>query len=750
MLTLSLPWQASPSVWRAALLLLLSSLSHWLALSPQELAVQALTVAAGLCLPRLLPGVPRAAVISLLFVGSAAAWVLLLVGPEAGAVIGVLLLGAWLRLVEGQDRRSLASVALLAVVLAALSLIASPSSWILLGLPPFAWLLVELLLLLSTEGEALPRPALARQAGRVLALSLPVTVALFVLFPRLSGSLLDIGFAVGLPVFVELRGEGERAPISTRLSLEETAARASGDGRVMIVEFKEHGKVPYHDGPPPAWRLYWRGPVFWRYDGSDWHARDGWDARSKQMRGRFNAKSWQRTVENKWRIADYEVNLFPHGGTWLYALDLPERVAPSSFLTRDFQLINMNPISEPLRYRLTSYLFYEVTQALKPSERALALELPEGENPRLAALAEALREQSADPRDLVNRALERFTDGYVYTTDYPALEGRHQIDRFYFDTRSGHAVHFAGSFVLLMRAAGIPARLVAGYRGGSFMDLTNIVTVRESDTYAWVEVWLEDVGGWVRVDPARPLSLPGWGSLGNGLDLSAGAAEEQDPATDAASAESLSPTEAERPVTEDGTATPPRTEASRDGDSSGSFDLAATAQRVWCDWVMGYGAREQVELYHGLDLGRATWKRLLLLCAAAVLLATAAGVLLLLVVDRLRRRRLERARDRPALLYDRFCKKLARAGVERRPWEGPRDLAQRLLRLDGRGGPSGQAAAELIERYISLRYAPPKPEQARLLAEFDRRVQRFRPARAGMTDSRKGFIDNSLTDAEKR
>ena len=85
------------------------------------------------------------------------------------------------------------------------------------------------------------------------------------------------------------------------------------------------------------------------------------------------------------------------------------------------------------------------------------------------------------------------------------LLGRDSVDDFLFETQRGFCEHFASAFTFLMRAAGIPARVVTGYQGGYFNTLGNYLVVRQSDAHAWAEVWLQG-RGWVRVDPTGAVS----------------------------------------------------------------------------------------------------------------------------------------------------------------------------------------------------------------------------------------------------
>src|SRR6185437_15769255 len=101
---------------------------------------------------------------------------------------------------------------------------------------------------------------------------------------------------------------------------------------------------------------------------------------------------------------------------------------------------------------------------------------------------------------IVQAALALFHDGGFRYTLAPAPLGRDAMDDFLFDTREGFCEHYSSAFTVLMRAAGIPARVVTGYQGGYWNALGGYLLVRNSDAHAWSEVWLAG-HGWVRVDP---------------------------------------------------------------------------------------------------------------------------------------------------------------------------------------------------------------------------------------------------------
>src|SRR5690606_31259446 len=123
-----------------------------------------------------------------------------------------------------------------------------------------------------------------------------------------------------------------------------------------------------------------------------------------------------------------------------------------------------------------------------------ALRLPAGFNPRAVALARQWRSEAgtgpgADAA-IVDRALDWIRADFGYTLTTPLL-GRHAVDEFLFDQQAGFCEHFSGAFVVLMRAAGIPARAITGYVGGYRNPFGDYWIVRNSDAHAWVEVWLD-------------------------------------------------------------------------------------------------------------------------------------------------------------------------------------------------------------------------------------------------------------------
>src|SRR5699024_8490090 len=110
-----------------------------------------------------------------------------------------------------------------------------------------------------------------------------------------------------------------------------------------------------------------------------------------------------------------------------------------------------------------------------------------------------------DDRALIDHVLNWLrTEPFYYSLQAAPL-GRHGADEFLFDLRRGYCEYYASAFAVLMRAAGIPTRIVTGYQGGFWQQGGEYLLVRQSDAHAWVEVWLAG-SGWTRVDPTAAVS----------------------------------------------------------------------------------------------------------------------------------------------------------------------------------------------------------------------------------------------------
>ena len=459
----------------------------------------------------------------------------------------------------------------------------------------------------------------ARLALRMALAGAPIVVALFLLFPRFAP-------LWGMPSD-PLAG---RSGLSSTMTVGNVAELALDDGIALRVKF---------DGaPPPQRELYFRGPVLSRFDGREWTAAGGGDG--------FDAALGPppRDLRVRGTPIDYEVTLEPSRRPWLLTLDVaPEAPAlPPRWRARqtpDAQWITMRPVGELLRYRAQSFadFSYGLSGWDGQPRRDLGayLALPAGYNPRTLALAETLRRQApdGDARAIIDAALQRLrSGGYTYTLE-PGVVGRETADEFWFDTKAGFCEHIASAFVVLLRAAGVPARIVTGFQGGEMNGVDGYWTVRNADAHAWTEVWLAG-SGWVRIDPTGAV-LPG----------------------------RVGQTERLRP--------PPGLVASAIGTLNPNLlrRWRATWEAVnnrWNQWVLNYTQERQFKLLQSLGFEQPSWQDLGKLLAgllSAAALAAAAWAAW------------ERSRHDPWLrLLERVRQRLRRLGLDVPPSAAPRQL----------------------------------------------------------------------------
>jgi len=321
----------------------------------------------------------------------------------------------------------------------------------------------------STAQAGLDNRAAMLLAGRSLLFALPLAVMLFVFFPRLPGAFWAIP-----------RSDQALTGLGDSMSPGSIAQLTNS----YDVAFRAHFEGP----PPPPQELYWRGPVLHEFDGFTWR-------RTAHSFARMQPLQYLGT-EYRYRIA-----LEPSAQRWWFSLDTTTGSPASKvYFTFDYQLISAEPVTEGANYTLVSYTRTRAMQPLPQLARRYDTQLSGERNPKSRALAVKLRSGAASDDAYVAAVLDLFrTGGFAYTLTPPRL-GFDSVDDFLFDTRLGFCGHYASAFVLMMRAAGIPARVVTGYLGGEWNPMGRYFVVRQSDAHSWAEVWL-DGRGWTRIDP---------------------------------------------------------------------------------------------------------------------------------------------------------------------------------------------------------------------------------------------------------
>jgi len=572
-------------------------------------------------------------------------------GIEAGTSFLVLMAGV--KLLETRNSRDLTVVVFICYFLLYAALLRDQQ------LRQLPWLLAGVLVATGalmrvhagTAGDSL-REVLRRTAVLMLQAA-PLALALFLLFPRLPGPFW--GIAAGNSARTGLNDEMTPGDISDLSVSGEPAFRVRFLGAV----------------PPPAQR-YWRGPVLHEFDGRSWR------------RARDQAFPLQEIVPAGEPV-EYQVTLEPHDRNWILALDLatqwPEREAYRSF---DFQLLAPRPLTELTTYRLSSHTQYRAGLALPESVRRKDLQLPQEGNPRARALGRELAARHAqDPQAIAAAMLRSFREQpFVYTLDPPKL-AENAVDEFLFETRKGFCEHYASAFTFVMRAAGVPARVVLGYQGGELNPIGGYMLVRQSDAHAWSEIWIES-RGWVRMDPTAAVAPE---RIERGLIGSVGANE---------------------PV-------PGRLRQQSEVWFQVSLAWDA-ANDLWNERIVRFSAAGQMELLERLGVEDPDWRALGLAMTASLASFFVALSVYLAWKSR------EPAKDWPARLHAVVARRLRRRGVEHDPAEGP------VAYLDRAAGECPDLAAEIgaiREVYVALRYGPlPTETDLRRLKYL---VNRLRP-----------------------
>ena len=520
--------------------------------------------------------------------------------------------------------------------------------------------LMGLLTALVNQHMPVGRPPLllaARTAGWMALMGAPIMVVLFVLFPRVAPLWGMPGDAMG-----------GRSGLSGSMQVGTIASLALDSSVAKRVRF---------EGPvPPQRALYFRGPVLTTFDGREW----------KPLRSSFpNPMQLGSSLQVSGDPIRYEVTLEGNNHPWLPLLDaapLPPALPGYTVRMRpDLQWSADRPLGELVRFKAQSY----TTFRHGPLKEELALQdnvdLPAGYNPRTLQLALDLRRDPryarADAATLVDAVMDKLrTGGYRYTLD-PGVYGSNTADEFWFDRKEGFCEHIASSFVLLMRALDVPARVVTGYQGGELNAVDGFWTVRQSDAHAWAEVWMAGQG-WVRVDPTSAVAPGRTGSLQRLL--------------------------------------PPRSAIAQVlGSLSPGFEInlralwEATNNR-WNQWVLNYSQAKQLKLLRNIGFTAPGWEDLSMVLIGLIVLVSLLGAAWT---------QWERMRQDPWLrLLHTARSRLQKAGLVLPAESPPRQLAMALQVQATKSGLAGvdsadpasaadlQAIQDWLLRLEAWRYAP--------------------------------------------
>lgn len=393
-------------------------------------------------------------------------------GRDAG--LALLSVMAAFKLLEMQTHRDALIVVFLSYFVVVTHFLFSQSILIAVYMMLTIVFLTAALISLNEKQDSLSWFERFKLSSSIIGYSIPLMIVLFILVPRVPGPLWGLT-------------SEQRAGV-TGLSDHMSPGNISN----LIQDNDVAFRVSFKDAIPPQHELYWRGPVLGRFNGQTWF--------------QTTRKSFKKLVLNNVKNPyEYTITMEANGEKWLLPLDIPVQTLPDSTISTDFELKSTKPINDLKKYTLKSST--QVTYGLDEGFDSLMryTEFPEGVNRKSIEYAQQLRQQFDSDDEIAQQVLKRFrTQPYFYTLN-PPLTGKNSVDDFFFNTQKGFCEHYASSFTLIMRAAGIPARVVTGYQGGELNPTGNYLIVRQSDAHAWSEIWLDDKG-WVRYDPTAAVS----------------------------------------------------------------------------------------------------------------------------------------------------------------------------------------------------------------------------------------------------
>ena len=580
-----------------------------------------------------------------------------LLGKEAGVTMLVVLMA--LKTLELRARRDAMVVFFLGFFLVLTNFLYSQSLFTAFAMLLSVWGLLTALVLAHMPVGKPPLAQAAWLAARAALLGAPIMVALFLLFPRIAP-------LWGLP-----QDAGGRTGLSGTLRMGGVAELANDESIALRVRF--------FGEPPPPHAMYFRGPVLSRFDGREWTRLT--PSFPLPLRPRADVQPLGRSLR-------YEITLEPSRLPLLPALEMtPDRPESAPRLEGwlptqrgDLQWQVERPVDTRVRFEAEAWLLHRHGPRAPIIGLRDHIALPPGYNPRTLAWAAELRAQpelaQADARTLAARLLETIRRGSFSDTLAPGSYGRDAVDEFWLDRKQGFCEHFAASFVVLMRALDVPARIVTGYQGADSVPVDGYYIVRQSNAHAWAEYW-QAGEGWVRVDPTAAVAPE---------RIQRGTSLRPQPGFMAGAIGSVSPQL-----------------------MAGLRGLWERFDNRWNQWVLNYSRSQQFELLKSLGVQAPGWQDLAYAMAALLGLGSLAAVGSALV-DRLRQDPWQR-------LQRRVQQRLARLGVQVRPHDPPRTRAARVRASLGAAGDALAATQDALDRQRYAQTARARPD-ARWWAAF--------------------------------
>ena len=560
-------------------------------------------------------------------------------GQQPGIALVVLM--TVLKLFETKNSRDCYIIIYSAFFIIASNFFHSQSIWLILYVFFVVVFLLAITIALSDKRNSMSLINRLTMSSRFVFYAMPLMLILFVLFPRIPGPLW------GLP----------DDAYSSQMGLSEEMS--PGSINRLISSSAIAFRVKFDNTAPHHRDRYWRGVVLTTYDGKTWRRNDA------PVTARANIRYKNNDSSEYFR---YTVMLEPTNLNWLLSLEYPETRMPAEKNTayrmnREAMLVTPGKNSNAIKYTVSSQIDADNLALFQQEDYKNRL-LPIRKNPRTMLLARQLYQSSGlDKQRYLGAVLEYFhNNNFVYTLN-PDLLGENAMDDFLFNSQRGFCEHYASAFTYLMRAAGIPSRIVIGYQGGKMNPLDDYMIVRQSDAHAWSEVWLD--GHWQRIDPTAAVSPDRIerGILNAGLDNSR----------------------------------LPLLLVSNNALIKNMAFLYDSFQNNWNQWVIGFNQKKQNDLLKALGFDKATSSDLILLL---VLCLSIAGLIIGWIL--LNHKTIEK--DRIQHYYNLFCQKLQKNGIQRQLNEGPVDFENRIYKETEFNTSTIKDIAYIFKAYRTLHY----------------------------------------------
>jgi transglutaminase-like putative cysteine protease len=423
-----------------------------------------------------------------------------------GALVHLVLFVMLIRLFSAQRDRDHYLLAALAFVMVLAAAILTVDSTFLLALAGFILVGVATFVLMEMLHAAQHSPVQAREPS------------VYHAYRKLSFAI--AGIAPLLLVFI-FAGAGVIFFLLPRVSAGYMSAATGGNDLASgfsdrvelgsIGEIQRSKTVVMHvavDGDTAgAYQFKLRGVTLDQFDGRNWGSTREKKTLARGTDGSFNLQGPESHL--KGHLLHYHVAMEPLLSDVFFLLATPRTLQGNYRAVAEdgeedvFNLDSEHPVS---RYEADSILRGAMSKGSRDLEAKYPPNIPErylhlsALDPRVQKLTEQITASLSSPIDKASGVENYLRMHYGYTLQLPDRTPKDPISNFLFERKQGHCEYFASAMAVMLRSIGIPSRLVNGFSGGEFNDLTSQYVIRESDAHSWVEAYIPGQG-WMEFDP---------------------------------------------------------------------------------------------------------------------------------------------------------------------------------------------------------------------------------------------------------